>query len=80
VGPSYVILGPVQPRWQSAGRGTFIFRGPIRSADGADNTGTALLLELPDRAAAERFWNEEPFAASGGYLRDARIMRWSFGD
>ncbi len=31
---------------------SFIFRGPIRSADGADNIGTALLLELPDRAAA----------------------------
>jgi uncharacterized protein YciI len=59
---------------------SFIFRGPIRSADGADNIGTALLLELPDRAAAERFWNEEPFARNGGYQRDARIMRWVFGD
>ena len=34
---------------------SFIFRGPIRSADGADNIGTALLLELPDRAAADAF-------------------------
>jgi hypothetical protein len=32
---------------------SFIFRGPIRSADGADNIGTALFLELPDRAAAD---------------------------
>ena len=37
---------------------SFIFRGPIRSADGADNIGTALLLELPDRAAADAFWND----------------------
>jgi uncharacterized protein YciI len=59
---------------------SFIFRGPIRSADGADNIGTALLLELPDRAAAEKFWNEEPFAKHGGYARDARIVRWVFGD
>src|SRR5579883_3308152 len=59
---------------------SFIFRGPIRSADGADNIGTALLLELPDRAAADKFWNEEPFARNGGYQRDARIMRWVFGD
>ena len=44
---------------------SFIFRGPIRSADGADNIGTALLLELPDRAAADKFWNEEPFARNG---------------
>ncbi len=54
---------------------SFIFRGPIRSADGADNIGTALLLELPDRAAADKFWNEEPFARNGGYQRAARITR-----
>lgn len=59
---------------------SFIFRGPIRSADGADNIGTALLLELPDRAAADAFWNNEPFASNGGYQRDARITRWVFGD
>jgi uncharacterized protein YciI len=59
---------------------SFIFRGPIRSADGADNIGTALLLELPDRAAADALWNNEPFAKNGGYQRDARIVRWVFGD
>jgi uncharacterized protein len=58
---------------------SFIFRGPIRSADGTDNIGTALLLELPDRAAAEKFWNEEPFARNGGYEKEARIIRWAFG-
>jgi uncharacterized protein YciI len=59
---------------------SFIFRGPIRSADGADNIGTALLLELPDRAAADKFWNEEPFSRNGGYARDTLIVRWVFGD
>jgi uncharacterized protein YciI len=59
---------------------SFIFRGPIRSADGTENIGTALLLELPDRAAADKFWNQEPFAKNGGYGRDARIVRWVFGD
>ena len=59
---------------------SFIFRGPIRSADGAENIGTALLLELPDRAAADAFWNNEPFAKNGGYQGDARITRWVFGD
>ncbi len=58
----------------------FIFRGPIRSADGADNIGTALMLELADRAAADDFWNNKPFAAHGGYQDDARIYRWVFGD
>jgi len=59
---------------------SFIFRGPLRSPDGAENVGTALLLELPDRAAAENFWNNEPFAANGGYQDDSRIHRWVFGD
>ena len=59
---------------------SFIFRGPLRSPDGAENVGTALLLELPDRAAAENFWNNEPFAANGGYQDDSRIYRWCFGD
>jgi len=59
---------------------SFIFRGPIRSADGVDNIGTALLLELPDHAAAQAFWNNEPFAANGGYQDDSRIYRWVFGD
>jgi uncharacterized protein YciI len=60
--------------------GSFIFRGPLRSPDGTENVGTALLLELPDRAAAENFWNNEPFAANGGYQDDSRIYRWQFGD
>ena len=59
---------------------SFIFRGPLRSPDGTENVGTALLLELPDRAAAERFWMNEPFAANGGYEADSRIYRWEFGD
>lgn len=59
---------------------SFIFRGPLRSPDGIENVGTALLLELPDRTAAENFWNNEPFAANGGYQGDSRIYRWVFGD
>ena len=30
-------------------------------------------------AAADKFWNEEPFAKNGGYQRDARIVPWVFG-
>ena len=32
------------------------------------------------RAAADKFWNEEPFAKNGGYERNSRIVRWTFGD
>jgi uncharacterized protein YciI len=59
---------------------SFVFRGPLRSPDGTVNVGTALMLELPDRQAAEDFWNNEPFAANGGYQDDSRIYRWEFGD
>jgi uncharacterized protein YciI len=59
---------------------SFILRGPLRSPDGTENIGTALLLELPDRAAAEQFWRNEPFAANGGYQDDSRIYRWQFGE
>lgn len=58
----------------------FVFRGPLRSPDGLDNVGTALLIELPDRAAAKAFWDNEPFAANGGYQDDSRMYRWVFGD
>jgi hypothetical protein len=49
------------------------------SADGADNIGIALLLELPDRAAADTFWNNEPFAKNGGYQKRPRIIKEVFG-
>jgi hypothetical protein len=56
-------------------------RGLSRSRGfNSSQAGTALLLELPDRAAADKFWNEEPFARNGGCQRDARIVRWMFGD
>ena len=55
---------------------SFIFRGPLRSPDGAENIGTALLLELPDRTAAENFWNNEPFDANGGFQDYSRIIHW----
>ena len=40
----------------------------------------ALLIELLDRKAVDKFWAEEPFSKNGGYNRDARIIRWVFGD
>ncbi len=58
----------------------FIFRGPLRSPDGTENVGSALMIELPDRAAADEFWATEPFSANGGYQDDFKIYRWVFGD
>ena len=54
--------------------------GHFLSDDGRDTLGTSFFMQLDDRAAADKFWNEEPFAKNGGYQRDARITRWVFGD
>ena len=54
--------------------------GHFVSDDGRDTLGTSFFMQLDDRAAADKFWNEEPFAKNGGYQRDSRIVRWVFGD
>ena len=49
-------------------RPTGVKTGQRRAADGADNIGTALLLELPDRAAANEF-SERNMAETHDVLR-----------
>jgi hypothetical protein len=53
-------LGAIK-RLRSTG---FIFRGSI-PAGGADNIETALLLELPERAAADKFCADHPVGVGG---------------
>jgi uncharacterized protein YciI len=43
-----------------------VVRGPTTTADG-HHTGSVHVVELPDSAAAQRFADEEPFAAAGWY-------------
>ncbi|TYB44531.1 YciI family protein [Actinomadura chibensis] len=52
--------------------------GPLLSDDGADRTGTVLLVELPDRAAAETLMDGDPYARNGRY-EDVEIHAWEFG-
>ncbi len=59
---------------------SFIFRGPIRSADGADNIGTALLLELPDRAAAEQVLERGAVCEETAGMRGRADYAVVFGD
>ena len=54
--------------------------GHFVSDEGRDKLGTSFFMQLDDRAAADRFWNDEPFARNGGYQRDVWITRWVFGD
>ena len=58
----------------------FVFRGPIRSEDGTENYGSAIVMQLPDRQAMDDFWNNEPYNRNGVYEDDLVIYRWSFGD
>lgn len=44
-----------------------ILRGPTLSADGAEHTGSVHVVDLDERAAADRFAAEEPFWRAGLY-------------
>ncbi|MEU3577850.1 hypothetical protein AMK14_15930 [Streptomyces sp. TSRI0445] len=50
-----------------------ILRGPTVSDDGEEHTGSVHVVDLPDRAAAERFAREEPFWKAGLY-RDLTVV------
>ncbi|MFB9832266.1 YciI family protein [Actinoallomurus acaciae] len=55
-----------------------IAHGSLLSEDGAGWMGTASLVELPDRAAAETLMEHDPFARAGLYER-VEIHDWRFG-
>ncbi len=44
-----------------------ILRGPTLSDDGAEHTGSVHVVDLADRASAERFATEEPYWLAGLY-------------
>lgn len=47
--------------------------GPLQTDDGAGMTGSVLILDLPDRAAAEAFAEGDPYAKAG--LFDSVVIR-----
>ncbi|NED04732.1 hypothetical protein G3I55_24060 [Streptomyces sp. SID6648] len=53
--------------------GRLILRGPTVSDDGEEHTGSVHVVDLADRAAAERFAREEPFWKAGLY-RDLTVL------
>ena len=61
------------------GRAGEVFaRGPTKTDDGAAVTGSALLLDVTGRAAAEALLADEPFNKAGVYAQ-VSIERWMFG-
>jgi uncharacterized protein len=51
-----------------------ILRGPTLSGDGAEHTGSVHVVDLADRAGAERFATEEPYWQAGLY-RQVTVAR-----
>jgi hypothetical protein len=55
-----------------------IERGPLLSDDGEEWAGVAMLVELPDRSAADAMLRDDPYALAGLYA-SVEIHDWQFG-
>ncbi|MFT5180803.1 MAG: hypothetical protein ACI8S3_000679 [Alphaproteobacteria bacterium] len=62
----------------NARAGMVVARGPLKTDDGESVVGSAILLDVADRAAAEELLADEPFNKAGVY-GDVSIERWMFG-
>jgi uncharacterized protein YciI len=56
----------------------FIAHGPLLSDDGMQWTGSAMMIELPDRAAVEAMLADDPYVRAGLY-DSIEIHDWRFG-
>jgi uncharacterized protein len=73
-------LGASQRRWfgEPGHRGGVILCGPLLADDGAGWVGSALLVQLRDRAAVEAMWAGGPYVQAGLYA-SVEIHDWQFG-
>ena len=73
-------LGAAQRRWlgEPCHRDGVILRGPLLSDDGAAWVGSALLVQLRDRAAVEAMLAGAPYVQAGLYA-SVEIHDWQFG-
>lgn len=56
----------------------FIVRGPLLSEDGMQWVGSAMMIELPDRAAVKAMLADDPYIRAGLY-DSVDIHLWRFG-
>lgn len=59
-------------------RDRLIASGPLLSEDGAQWRGNAMVVELPDRAAADTMVKNDPFMQAGLYEK-VEVHYWRFG-
>ena len=55
-----------------------VLGGALLAEDGTTRTGSVLIINVPDRAAAEAFSRDEPFRKAG-LFRDVKISRMRRG-
>ncbi len=56
----------------------YVARGPMFDDDGTTMIGSLMIVELPDAAACEAFWADEPLN-TGGVFESVTIERWRYG-
>lgn len=56
----------------------FIARGPLLLEDGMEWAGSAMIIEMPDRAAVKAMLADYPYVRAGLY-DNIEILRWRFG-
>ncbi len=56
----------------------YVARGPMFDDDGTTMIGSLMIVELPDAAACEAFWSDEPLN-TGGVFESVTIERWRYG-
>jgi uncharacterized protein YciI len=73
-------LGAPQRRWlgEPGHRDGFILHGPLLSDDGAGWVGSALLVQLRDRAAVHAMLAGAPYVQAGLYA-SVEVHDWQFG-
>ncbi|NRQ34736.1 hypothetical protein HII36_23300 [Nonomuraea sp. NN258] len=76
VGPRLLDLAEEHWSYMDEFDDRLVLRGPTLSADGEEHTGSVHVVDLDDRAAAERFAAEEPFWRAGlyGHLTTDRVV------
>ncbi len=66
---------PTHLDYLTAAGATVLAAGPTLSEDGAAMTGSVLIVEAADRAAAEAFARNDPYAKAGLFA-STTIMPW----
>jgi hypothetical protein len=72
------VLDDDQRRFVTDRRRDFIACGPLLSDDGTNWVGSAMLVELRDRAAVEAMLAEAPYERAGMYA-GVEVHHWRFG-